>query len=167
MVEGGCGLLTYPLDNFKMKKSVGWTCGRSWFVNVITLPKWARWSFRCLAGWHLGPGSSPLWPALTPSLPQPVKYTVWKMHGHTCKLYISAPIPSTFSAMCFDENPFTCQCEKEDKSSQRFQILPFDWLFSSDIMAVKGLIVGFKIVTCGLFLSASCYNNSYSFLAKN
>ena len=70
-------------------------------------------------------------------------------------------------SMCSDDNPFTCQCEKEGKKAQGFQVSHFYWLFSSDIMAVKGLIVGFKIVTCGLFLSASCYNNSYSFLAKN
>ena len=42
--------------------------------------------------------------------------------------------------MHFDENPFTCQCEKEDKKAEGFQILHFYWLFSSDIVAVTGLI---------------------------
>ena len=46
----------------------------------------------------------------------------------------------TFKAMCFDENPFTCQCEKENKKGIRFQISHFYWSFSSDTMAVKGLI---------------------------
>ena len=48
---------------------------------------------------------------------------------------------STFNAMSFDENPFTCQCEKEDKNAFKkwFQIWPFCWSFPSDIMAVKGL----------------------------
>ena len=42
--------------------------------------------------------------------------------------------------MCSDENPFTCQCEKEGKKAQGFQVSHFYWLFSSDIMAVTGLI---------------------------
>ena len=32
-------------------------------------------------------------------------------------IYFSAPITSTFNAMCFDENPFTCQRKKEDRNS--------------------------------------------------
>ena len=43
-------------------------------------------------------------------------------------------------SMCSDDNPFTCQCEKEGKQAQGFQVSHFYWLFSSDIMAVKGLI---------------------------
>ena len=48
---------------------------------------------------------------------------------------------STFNAIRFDENPFTCQCEKEDKNALKkwFQNWPFCWSFPSDIMAVKGL----------------------------
>ena len=42
--------------------------------------------------------------------------------------------------MRFDENLLQSQCEKENKKAERFQILHFYWLFSSDIMAVKGLI---------------------------
>ena len=40
--------------------------------------------------------------------------------------------------MCFDENLFTRQYEKEGKTAQVFKIL-FYWSFLSDIMAVKGL----------------------------
>ena len=28
----------------------------------------------------------------------------------------SGPMTSTFNGMCFDENLFTCQCEKEDRN---------------------------------------------------
>ena len=41
--------------------------------------------------------------------------------------------------MSFDESPFTCQCEKEDKKTEGFQIPHFYSSFSSEIMAVKGL----------------------------
>ena len=41
--------------------------------------------------------------------------------------------------MCFDENPLTCQCEKEDEKAEGFQMSHFYWSFSSDIMAIKGL----------------------------
>ena len=51
----------------------------------------------------------------------------------------SGPITSTFSAIPFDKSHFTCQCEKEDRKAKGFQILRFDWSFSSDIIAVKGL----------------------------
>ena len=52
---------------------------------------------------------------------------------------VFAPITSTFNAVCFDENPFTCQCGKEDRNSTGIQMLHFYWSFSSDIMAVTGL----------------------------
>jgi len=42
--------------------------------------------------------------------------------------------------MRFDEIPFTCLCEKEDKKALGFQISHFYGSFSNDIMAVKGLI---------------------------
>ena len=36
----------------------------------------------------------------------------------TCKQYIFWSYnTSTFNAMLFDENPFICQCEKEDKKA--------------------------------------------------
>ena len=73
---------------------------------------------------------------LTPTLPQPVKCPGRMMPANST---FSTPITSTFNAMCFDENSFTCQCKKEDRNSYGFQILHFYWLFSSDIMAVKGL----------------------------
>ena len=42
--------------------------------------------------------------------------------------------------MCFDENPFTYQCEKGQKGFRGpVQILHFNWSFLSDITAVKGL----------------------------
>ena len=47
---------------------------------------------------------------------------------------------STFSAMRFDEDPFTCKYETESKKASRFQISYFYWSFSSDIITVKGLI---------------------------
>ena len=47
---------------------------------------------------------------------------------------------STFSAVRVDENLFTCQCEKEDKKAEGFQMSHFDWSFSNDIMAAKWFI---------------------------
>ena len=53
---------------------------------------------------------------LTPSLAQPVKFPGLVMHGHICKQCFSVIyITSIFSAMRFDEDPFTCQPEKERK----------------------------------------------------
>ena len=46
---------------------------------------------------------------------------------------------STFNVIRFDENPFICLCEKEDKKAEGFQIWHFYWSFSNDILAVKGL----------------------------
>ena len=61
---------------------------------------------------------------LTPSLPKPVKCLGWKMHRCACRQYILWSCnTSTFSAVCFDENPFTCQCEKENKQVEGFHIL--------------------------------------------
>ena len=50
----------------------------------------------------------------------------------------SGPVTSTFSDVRFDEIPFTCQCEKEDKKGSGFQISHFYGSFSNDIIAVKG-----------------------------
>ena len=76
---------------------------------------------------------------LTPSLPQPVKFPGWKMHGCACKQCIFWSYnTSTFNAMRFDENLFTCQCGRK-KKAYGFQISHFSWSFSSDIRAVKGL----------------------------
>ena len=52
---------------------------------------------------------------------------------------LSGPIASTFNAIPFDKSPSTCQRKKEHRKALGFQILHFDWSFSSDIMAVKGL----------------------------
>ena len=65
------------------------------------------------------------------------------MHGQACKQFIFRSFDaSTFNAMSFDENDFTCQCGggKEDNNSKEFQISQFYWLFSCDVMALKGLI---------------------------
>ena len=51
---------------------------------------------------------------LTPSLPQLAKLPGGKMHGRVCKQRIFRPITSTFTAVRNYENPFTCQCEKEN-----------------------------------------------------
>ena len=53
----------------------------------------------------------------------------------------SGPITSTVNAVPFDKSRFTRQCKKEDRKALRFQILLFDWSFSSDILAVKRLTV--------------------------
>ena len=59
------------------------------------------------------------------------------------KSIFSGPITSIFNAMCFDENPTTCQQEKEDKKAEGFKISHFYGSFSNDIMAVKGLIMSY------------------------
>ena len=54
----------------------------------------------------------------TPSLPQLVQFPGWMMHRHACKQYIFwSYITSAFNAICFDENPFTCQCRKRSPKS--------------------------------------------------
>ena len=77
---------------------------------------------------------------LTPSLPQPVKFPGWKMHGRAYKQYIFRSYDaSTFSAMRFDENPLTWQCEtRRQKRLKGFRFGSFVGRFS-DIKAVKGL----------------------------
>ena len=47
------------------------------------------------------------------------------MHSSAHSIF-SCPIiynESTFNTMCFDENHFTCQCEKVNKKAPRLQIL--------------------------------------------
>ena len=75
---------------------------------------------------------------VTPSLPQPVQFLGWKMHGHACKPYIfrsyniyfifSGPIISIFSAMCFNENPLVCQCKKRKQKDLRVWDLALLWV---------------------------------------
>jgi len=49
---------------------------------------------------------------LTPSLLRPVNFPGWKMQGRDWKQCIFRSFnSSTFKAMRFDENPFTCLCE--------------------------------------------------------
>ena len=47
-------------------------------------------------------------------------------------------ITSDFNAMRFNDNPFTCQCEKEKKNAYGFQTSHLYWSFLNDIIAVKG-----------------------------
>ena len=55
----------------------------------------------------------------------------------------SSPITRLFfNAVHFDENPFPCQCKKEDKKAQSFQISHFHWSFTGDTMAGYGLKTG-------------------------
>ena len=61
------------------------------------------------------------------------------MRGSACKQYIFRSYNICINAMRFDENPFTFQCEKEDKKAYGSQISLFYGSFSDDIMAVKGL----------------------------
>ena len=71
-------------------------------------------------------------------LPQHVKFPGWKMHARIYKQYVLRSYrTSTFNAMRFDENPFTCLCEKADEKVEGLQIWYFYWSFSSDIMAAK------------------------------
>ena len=81
---------------------------------------------------------------LTPSLPQPLKLPGWKMHGRAYGEYIFwSHNTSTFNAVLFDNNPFTCHCRQEDKKAWEFQILHFYWSFLSVIVTVKGLMCAF------------------------
>jgi len=48
------------------------------------------------------------------------------MHGRACKQFVfRSSDTSTFNAMSFDENPFTGQCEKEDKMLKGFKFRNF------------------------------------------
>jgi len=62
------------------------------------------------------------------------------MQGRASKQYTFRSCnTSTFNAVHFDENPFTCQCEKEEtrlKGFPNFALL----LVVFDIMAMKGLM---------------------------
>ena len=63
--------------------------------------------------------------------------TVSTLHGGACSQYIfRSGNLSTFNAMRLDENPFTCQCEKEKKRFKgfkfrtiigRFQLTSWQW----------------------------------------
>ena len=54
---------------------------------------------------------------LTPSLPQAVNFLAERWTEAPANSVISGPIASTFNAVCFDKDRFTCQCEKEDKKA--------------------------------------------------
>ena len=70
----------------------------------------------------------------------PFTVTACKISGlNGANSIFSGPVTAIFNAVRFDETPFTCQYEKEDKKTEGFQISHFYGSFSSDIMAVKGL----------------------------
>ena len=62
----------------------------------------------------------------------------------------SGPVASTFHALHFCDYPFTCWYNKENKEAEGFKTSHDYWLFSSDIMAVKGLSVQISIFCYGL-----------------
>ena len=71
--------------------------------------------------WNLliAPGGLAEW-ALTPSLPEPVKFPARKMHGQAYKEYIFKSCDtSTFNTVCFDENIFTCHVQKRRQKGLR------------------------------------------------
>ena len=79
---------------------------------------------------------------LTASLPQPVKFPGWKMLGHVCEQYICRSCSNLLSMLrVLLEILSHVNTKKADKKAEGFKILHFYWLFLSDIMAVKGLIM--------------------------
>ena len=77
------------------------------------------------------------------------------MHLQTLSIFF-APVASTFTAVCFDENPLTRQCVNEGRNSSGFQILYLYCSFSSDVMAVKGLKTAILIGQCKTCPHFSC-----------
>ena len=75
---------------------------------------------------------------LTPSLPQPA-CKISGLNGAPANSIFSGPITSILNCMHFDGDPLTCQCEKQNKKVEGFQISHFYGSFSNDTMAVKGL----------------------------
>ena len=60
------------------------------------------------------------------------------MHGLACKQCIFWSYNTTFNAVAFDENPFTCQCEMEKKKRKKAEGFQLSH-FYCEVMAVKGL----------------------------
>ena len=85
------------------------------------------WPWQCLDEFvFTGRLCAVLGESLTPSLRQYVKFPGSKMHArhfkqYTCRSYST----STFSALCFDENPFTYRCEKGGKKLKGFKFGTF------------------------------------------
>ena len=66
------------------------------------------------------------WVTFNPFTAPACKASGLKVHGRACKQHVFwLYITSTFNAIRFDENPFTCQCEKENKKAKRFRISRF------------------------------------------
>ena len=102
---------------------------------------------------------------LTPSLPQPVTFTGWKVHAHACKWYIFwSYSKSTFNTACFDKKSFHMLLQKRQKKKKRPNVLNFCTFigpFSNDIMAVKGLMLTFHL------MAHPPEEQNYSFFIKN
>ena len=93
---------------------------------------------------------------LTPSLPQPLKFPGWRMHGRVCAQYIfRSSSTSTFNAY---DNPFAYQCGKEKKKMVkgftfhifvgRFQVISWQW---------RGYAVPPPPLTSLFYMSASLF----------
>ena len=59
----------------------------------------------------------------------PFNATACKIHG--LKDYV----------LRFPDYPFTCRCKTGNRKAEGFEISHYNWSFSSDIMALKGLII--------------------------
>ena len=92
-----------------------------WSPSVIAPVQFSSVQFSSLKRFQCSKRSAPL----TPSLPQPVTFPVERCTDAPANSVFSGPITSTFDAMCFDESPFTCQCEKEDKMLKGFKFRNF------------------------------------------
>ena len=125
---------TQPLKKKKKKKKEeeeSWKLGKQkWLHTQIPESIWCKKKRKdCNRQRHY----------LTLSLSQPVKFPGSTMpHGCACKQYIFRSYnTSVFSAIPFEESPFTCQCEKEDRKA--FKGFRFCTLTSRDVMATKRL----------------------------
>ena len=101
--------------------------------------------------WHTLCQNLPCWHTLCQKLP--CNHTLCQsFRAESCtdmpaSSIFSSPVMSIFSAMHFDvPSSSTCQCEKEDRKAEGFQILHFYCSLSNDILAVRGLIMW---VGCG------------------
>ena len=88
-----------------------------------------------------------VWNAITPRLPQPVKFLGWKVHAYMpANTIFGGPVSScnksTFNAVHFDRNPFTSSCEAGKKSRNDLKFGTFMGCFPSEVQQAlqwKGL----------------------------
>ena len=79
---------------------------------------------------------------LTPSLPQPVEFPGWKVHGRTCKQYFSGPITHLLSLSTFWCKSFHIPAQKRRQKGlriSRFALLLaiFKWHHGSEVVNGK------------------------------